>query len=387
MSMMVDQRRIPIVFLDPSITLIQRLAVKLVHSNRRFLSSTTSNADTFRCSDRALANHKAVTDSFRSIYSINSGKAPGQAVAVGRYSEDVYYGGNPWYLSNLAAAEQLYDAIYTWNRLGSVTVNSVSLAFFRDLVPSIATGTYSSSTSTFTSIINAVKIYADGYVNIVAQYAEADGSLAEQFSRSNGSPLSAADLTWSYAAFLTMAARRQAIVPYPWIVQTATNVPGACTATTAYGTYSTAPTGTFPANQTPTNGIPTTTSQSSVSTSSTSAASTTTTTSCATATSVAVTFNVLATTQFGQTIKLVGNNAAIGNWNTANAVALSASSYTSSNPLWKVTVNFPAGTALQFKFINVASGGAVTWERDPNRVYTVPVGCATGASISTSWQA
>lgn len=328
-----------------------------------------------------------MTDSFRSIYSINSGKGPGQAVAVGRYSEDVYYGGNPWYLSNLAAAEQLYDALYTWNRLGSITVNSVSLAFFQDLVPSITTGTYASSTSTFTSIVNAVKIYADGYVNIVAQYAEADGSLAEQFSRSNGSPLSAADLTWSYAAFLTMAARRQAIVPYPWIVSTATNVPGACTATTAYGTYSTAPTGTFPANQTPVSGVPTTTSGSSVSTTSTSATSTTSTTGCATATSVAVTFNVLATTQFGQTIKLVGNNAAIGNWNTASAVALSASEYTSTNPLWKITISFPAGTALQFKFINVASGGAVTWEKDPNRAFSVPVGCATGATINTSWQA
>lgn len=48
------------------------------------------------CSARALANHKAVTDSFRSIYTINSGIAQGQAVAVGRYAEDSYYNGNPW---------------------------------------------------------------------------------------------------------------------------------------------------------------------------------------------------------------------------------------------------------------------------------------------------
>lgn len=39
------------------------------------------------CSDRALANHKAVVDSFRSIYTINSGIAAGVAVAVGRYAE------------------------------------------------------------------------------------------------------------------------------------------------------------------------------------------------------------------------------------------------------------------------------------------------------------
>lgn len=36
------------------------------------------------CSPRALANHKEVTDSFRSVYSINAGIPEGSAVAVGR---------------------------------------------------------------------------------------------------------------------------------------------------------------------------------------------------------------------------------------------------------------------------------------------------------------
>jgi glucoamylase len=63
-------------------------------------------------------------------------------------------------------------------------------------------------------LYNAVKTYADGYVNIVATYAQTNGSLSEQFSRSNGAPLSAYDLTWSYAALLTAAARRAGVVPY-----------------------------------------------------------------------------------------------------------------------------------------------------------------------------
>jgi glucoamylase len=48
------------------------------------------------CSSRALANHKVYTDSFRSVYSLDSGIAEGVAVAVGRYPEDSYYNGNPW---------------------------------------------------------------------------------------------------------------------------------------------------------------------------------------------------------------------------------------------------------------------------------------------------
>lgn len=50
------------------------------------------------CSSRALANHKVFVDAFRSIYCVNSGIPEGQAANVGRYPEDIYQGGNPWYL-------------------------------------------------------------------------------------------------------------------------------------------------------------------------------------------------------------------------------------------------------------------------------------------------
>jgi glucoamylase len=57
------------------------------------------DAVTFQpCSDRALANHKVVTDSFRSVYAINKEFPAGVGVAVGRYPEDIYMGGNPWFV-------------------------------------------------------------------------------------------------------------------------------------------------------------------------------------------------------------------------------------------------------------------------------------------------
>ena len=53
------------------------------------------DAATFQpCSDKALSNLKVYVDSFRSIYSINSGIASNAAVATGRYPEDSYQGGN-----------------------------------------------------------------------------------------------------------------------------------------------------------------------------------------------------------------------------------------------------------------------------------------------------
>lgn len=118
------------------------------------------------CSSRALANHKVVTDAFRSIYTLNSGIAEGEAVAIGRYPEDSYVGGNPWFLCTFAAAEVLYDALYQWDQIGSITIDTTSLAFFEDIYSSAAVGTYSSSSTAYSSIVSAVKTYADGYLSI-----------------------------------------------------------------------------------------------------------------------------------------------------------------------------------------------------------------------------
>ncbi|KAF7549315.1 hypothetical protein G7Z17_g6457 [Cylindrodendrum hubeiense] len=330
------------------------------------------------CSQKALANLKQVVDSFR-FYTINSGISAGTAIAIGRYSEDVYYNGNPWYLNTLAVAEQLYDAIYVWDKAGSITVSDTSLSFFKDLSSTISTGTYSSSSTTYKTLIAAVSTYADGFVNIVSKYAATNGSIAEQFSKSNGTPLSADDLTWSYAAFLTAAARRAGIVPPSW-ANTSPSVPSTCQSTSIVGSYSSATSTSFPTSQTPISGtvtLPTPTETES---------STSSATNCAVAATVSVTFDSLTETQYGDTIKIVGSIAALGSWNTNNAIALSASDYTSSNPLWKVTIPLPAGQAFEYKYINVKASGTVTWEKDPNRSYTVPKTCATTATKEDTWQ-
>lgn len=216
-----------------------------------FDSEAGCDAATFQpCSDKALANHKVVVDAFRSIYTVNSGIPQGQAVAVGRYPEDSYYNGNPWYLATLAAAEQLYDALFVWKKEGSITVTSTSLNFFKALIPSAATGTFPSSSGDYTTIIDAVQTYADGFVSVVEKYVTNNGSMAEQFDRNDGRPHSARDLTWSYAAFLTAAARRKGTVPASWVGES-NKVPGSCSGQAVIGNYQTATETNFPASQTP----------------------------------------------------------------------------------------------------------------------------------------
>ncbi|KAJ0416218.1 Six-hairpin glycosidase-like protein [Aspergillus carlsbadensis] len=307
------------------------------------------------CSPRALANHRRIMDIFGDVYDINADRGRDEAVAVGRYPEDVYFGGNPWFLCTLAAAEQLYDALYQWDRLGSIDVNNVSLSFFQALHPPIIPGTYSSSSETYHQLVDAVKTYADGFLRIVQNYAWDNGSLSEQFSRYNGSHLSANDLAWSYANLLSVSRRRSAIVPLPWGSSGSPSVPSTCSATAVSGTYSSVTITSWPAI----GGLPTTAPE-----------------PCQPPASVSVTFEATAGTSWGEDIRVVGSTEALGNWDPTRALRLHADRYTAEQPLWYGTVRLAGGQRFEYKYIRVRDW-EVSWERSPNRQLEVPTNCET----------
>ena len=92
-------------------------------------------------------------------------------------------------------------------------------------------------------------------------------------------------------------------------------------------------------------------------------------------------FAVNATTTWGQNLYLTGNVAALGNWNPAAAVPLSSAGY----PVWRVTVDLPAGTAVEYKYIK-KDGSQVIWESDPNRSRTTASSEPCGATWTDSWR-
>ena len=113
----------------------------------------------------------------------------------------------------------LYDAVAQFRANREITVDSINLAFFKDVYPSVKTGKYSSigyNSRTFYEITEAVSTYADGFVSIVREYLPANGSISEQYNRTSGQPLSAYDLTWSFASFITMSERRSGYYPASW---------------------------------------------------------------------------------------------------------------------------------------------------------------------------
>ena len=236
----------------------------------------------------------------------------------------------------MAAAEQLYDALYQWDRFGELNVTSTSLAFFQDFDSSVATGTYPSNSETYAALTAAIENYADGFVSIVEAHQASNGSLSEQFDKSSGTELSAYDLTWSFAAFLTAADRRSASVPASWGESAANDIPSSCGSTCT----------------------------------------------------VTIAFNEEKTTIYGQTVYLTGSISQLGDWSTStsSAIAMSASDYTSSDPLWYVAVSLPAATSFEYKFFIMNADGSVAWEDVPNRSYTASSTCGSSSTVSDSWQ-
>ncbi len=98
------------------------------------------------------------------------------------------------------------------------------------------------------------------------------------------------------------------------------------------------------------------------------------------ATTVSETFSENATTVFGQNVYVVGSIPVLGDWDTGSAVLLSSATY----PVWTGTLNLPAGTAFQYKYIKKDGSGNVTWESGDNRSTTTPA--SGSATLNDTWK-
>jgi glucoamylase len=258
-------------------------------------------------------------------------------------------------LITLAAAEFLYDAVAQWKARHSLVVDETSLSFFKDLYPDVTVREYKSgnANSPFAQIMNAITAYADSFVAVVEKYTPADGSLSEQFNRDTGVPLSANDLTWSYASFVTMAERRAGQYPESWDTRKITPPPAVCAGTSTPGVYAPATAAGAP-NQTVT---------------------------C----TVSINFNVNATTYFGENIYLIGNITDLGAWDINNAQPMNPGRYSSTRPLWYGDIPLPAGQVVSYQYVRQENCNRPYIYETINRTITVPACKAAGISTDEAW--
>jgi glucoamylase len=239
-----------------------------------------------------------------------------------------------------------------WKARHNLIVDETSLAFFQDVYPAVTVRQYNSGNtdSPFAQIMDAVTTYADSFVAVAEKYTPSNGSLSEQFNRDTGVPLSADDLTWSYAAFVTMSQRRSGQYPASWGSRNATTTPATCAGTSTQGVYAPA----------------------------TAAGAPNVTVSC----QVNIVFDVNATTYFGENIYVIGNTDDLGAWNINNAIPLSAGGYTEARPLWSVSAYLDARESVIYQYVRQEDCNQPYIYETINRTLSVPA-CG-GASITTN---
>lgn len=95
-----------------------------------------------------------------------------------------------------------------------------------------------------------------------------------------------------------------------------------------------------------------------------------------------VTFTINnATTYWGQNVYITGSISELSNWTPANAKGpASCPNY----PTWTITLELPAGQAIEFKAIKKDDSGKIVWEGGNNHTYSVPTS-GTG-NVTINWQ-
>ncbi|WP_435125714.1 carbohydrate-binding module family 20 domain-containing protein [Actinacidiphila sp. bgisy144] len=94
---------------------------------------------------------------------------------------------------------------------------------------------------------------------------------------------------------------------------------------------------------------------------------------------VAETFHETEAAPSGEQVYVAGSIAGLGEWDTGRAVALDSTDGTD----WSATVDLPANTSFEYKYILKDASGNVTWESGDNR--TADTG-GSGGTLDDTWK-
>ncbi len=154
---------------------------------------------------RTQATLGALEELFAAAYAINRDLPAERAPAMGRYAHDRYYSGGAYFFATLAAAEFYFALAAALRAGGRLAVTAENRRFLHGL------GVAGDRD------VGAVAALAfergDAFLRTVRAFTPASGELAEQFDQWTGAPSSARQLSWSYAAFVSAAARRAEACP------------------------------------------------------------------------------------------------------------------------------------------------------------------------------
>jgi glucoamylase len=146
-------------------------------------------------------------DYFRKNFPFNAIRRLGPG--IGRGPDDDYYGGNAFFFLTAAFAEHDFRvASRLMQQEGVLLVDKNRLPTLRHvLTADVKEGTKFALPSK--ELADAFAREGEAFLQTILDVTPPDGSMSEQFSKENGSPVSAKDLSWSYASVLTAILARE----------------------------------------------------------------------------------------------------------------------------------------------------------------------------------
>jgi glucoamylase len=168
------------------------------------------------CSPRALSGLKVVGDRFKELFPLSRNFTSKQPPYFGLFTEDQFIGGNPQFFTSLNSAEQLYDALITWDTIGFIEVTPVSLKFWKQFDDNISVMTYRKGTPGYKLLTDHVRKWANKIVLQLAKATPGDYILTESIHKESGVPHGPRGMIRSFSAALTVIDAYKGLIPPNW---------------------------------------------------------------------------------------------------------------------------------------------------------------------------
>jgi glucoamylase len=120
------------------------------------------------------------------------------------------------YFASFNVAEQIFDALITWDIIGHLEVTRVSLSFFRQFDKKIKIGMYRKGSKTYRNLTSALKIWAENTLLSLAQRTPDDLILPLIMNKTTGEPVPPRGALRSQVAVLGAYHSYNGLIPPSW---------------------------------------------------------------------------------------------------------------------------------------------------------------------------
>jgi glucoamylase len=120
------------------------------------------------------------------------------------------------YFASFNVAEQIFDALITWNIIGKLEVTKVSLKFFQQFDKKIKVGVYRKDSKTYDRLTYALKTWAENTLLSLAERTPQDLVLPLIMNKTTGEPVPPRGALRSQVAVLGAYNSHNGVIPPSW---------------------------------------------------------------------------------------------------------------------------------------------------------------------------